>query len=105
MTEDPLTSCPDCSGPVKKLVSISSFQLKGGGWYSDGYSSKSSDGSCSAVPDKPIEKSIEKPTEKSPEKSAEKSAKSGPAKTESTTSSSSDSSATTKTKANTSATA
>ncbi|MDH3921338.1 MAG: zinc ribbon domain-containing protein, partial [Desulfobulbaceae bacterium] len=33
MTEDPLTTCPDCSGSVKKLMSMSSFQLKGGGWY------------------------------------------------------------------------
>ena len=40
MTEDPLTTCPDCSGLVKKLVSVSSFTLKGGGWYADGYSSK-----------------------------------------------------------------
>jgi putative FmdB family regulatory protein len=62
MTEDPLTNCPDCSGPVKKLVSMSSFQLKGGGWYADGYSSKSSNGSgsldkspksTSAKPEKP----------------------------------------------------
>lgn len=41
MSEDPLTSCPDCEGEVKKLVSASSFQLKGGGWYSDGYSGPS----------------------------------------------------------------
>ena len=49
MTEDPLTVCPDCSGPVKKLVSRSSFQLKGGGWYSDGYCSKTGAGSGSGV--------------------------------------------------------
>ena len=48
MTEDPLTNCPDCSGPVNKLVSKSSFQLKGGGWYADGYSSKSSGSNNSA---------------------------------------------------------
>lgn len=34
----PLGACPDCTGPVKKLISQSSFQLKGGGWYADGYS-------------------------------------------------------------------
>lgn len=33
----PLTVCPRCSGELKKLVSTSSFQLKGGGWYADGY--------------------------------------------------------------------
>lgn len=41
MTDEPLKICPDCQGEVKKLVSVSSFQLKGGGWYSDGYSSSS----------------------------------------------------------------
>jgi putative FmdB family regulatory protein len=40
MSDDPLSTCPDCGGDVKKLVSMSSFHLKGGGWYSDGYSSK-----------------------------------------------------------------
>ena len=41
MADDPLKACPDCKGEVKKLVSVSSFQLKGGGWYSDGYSGPS----------------------------------------------------------------
>jgi putative FmdB family regulatory protein len=45
ISEDPLSTCPDCGGKVKKLVSMSSFQLKGGGWYSDGYSSKPDSGS------------------------------------------------------------
>ncbi len=40
MSDEPLSSCPDCGGAVKKLLSMSSFQLKGGGWYSDGYSTK-----------------------------------------------------------------
>ncbi len=39
MADDPLKDCPDCSGPITKLMSMSSFQLKGGGWYADGYSS------------------------------------------------------------------
>lgn len=41
MTDEPLKSCPDCQGEVKKLISASSFQLKGGGWYADGYSGSS----------------------------------------------------------------
>ena len=41
ISDDPLSTCPDCGGEVKKLVSMSSFHLKGGGWYSDGYSSAS----------------------------------------------------------------
>ncbi len=47
MSDDPIKTCKDCGGEVKKLVSVSSFHLKGGGWYSDGYSSKSTDSSKS----------------------------------------------------------
>jgi putative FmdB family regulatory protein len=35
--DDPL-ECPECGGDTQKCVSASSFQLKGGGWYKDGYS-------------------------------------------------------------------
>jgi putative FmdB family regulatory protein len=41
MSDDPLTHCPECMGEVKKLMSMSSFQLKGGGWYADGYAKAS----------------------------------------------------------------
>ena len=39
ISDPPLSSCPECHGPVRKLVSMTSFQLKGGGWYADGYAS------------------------------------------------------------------
>ncbi len=39
ISDEPLRECPDCGGAVKKLISQSSFHLKGGGWYKDGYSS------------------------------------------------------------------
>lgn len=45
MSDAPLKNCPNCAGEVRKLVSVSSFQLKGSGWYSDGYSG-SSNGNC-----------------------------------------------------------
>lgn len=32
--------CPECGGESKKLISHSSFHLKGGGWYADGYGGK-----------------------------------------------------------------
>ncbi|HEY5656567.1 MAG TPA: zinc ribbon domain-containing protein [Myxococcota bacterium] len=39
ITEDPLKTCPECrSRQVKRLISQTSFVLKGGGWYSDLYS-------------------------------------------------------------------
>lgn len=44
IADDPLKQCPECEGEVKKLMSMSSFQLKGGGWYADGYSSPSGKG-------------------------------------------------------------
>jgi putative FmdB family regulatory protein len=42
-SDRPLRTCRECSGPVEKLISRSSFQLKGGGWFIGDYSkSKSS---------------------------------------------------------------
>ncbi|MBI2378502.1 MAG: zinc ribbon domain-containing protein [Deltaproteobacteria bacterium] len=39
--EDPLTTCPECGlSTLERLVSRSSFALKGSGWYSDGYGGK-----------------------------------------------------------------
>ncbi len=47
ITEDPVRSCPECrSRKVKRLISQTSFVLKGSGWYSDLYSSSKSDGSA-----------------------------------------------------------
>lgn len=42
ITDEPLACCKDCGEPVRKLVSLSSFALVGGGWYKDLYSSTSS---------------------------------------------------------------
>ena len=40
ITADPVKTCPRCkSKRVKRLISRTSFVLKGGGWYSDLYSS------------------------------------------------------------------
>jgi putative FmdB family regulatory protein len=37
-SDEAVSECIDCSGPVEKLISRSSFHLKGGGWHADGYS-------------------------------------------------------------------
>jgi len=37
ITAEPLKECPECGGPVHKLVSSTSFILKGGGWYATEY--------------------------------------------------------------------
>ncbi len=40
LAEAPLKKCPECGkSALEKLISATSFQLKGGGWYSDLYSS------------------------------------------------------------------
>lgn len=44
LADEPLTTCQTCAGSLRKLISKSSFHLKGGGWYADGYSSTSSPG-------------------------------------------------------------
>ena len=41
ITEEPLKACPECqSRQVKRLISQTSFVLKGGGWYSDLYATR-----------------------------------------------------------------
>ena len=46
ITESALTTCPHCDGTdLKRLLSLSSFQLKGSGWYKTDYAS-----SCSGKP-------------------------------------------------------
>ena len=48
ITEPALESCDRCGGPVKRLISRSSFALRGGGWYADGYASSGANQSCSS---------------------------------------------------------
>ena len=40
ITEKPLAKCPTCKGKVRKLISNTSFQLKGTGWYITDYARK-----------------------------------------------------------------
>lgn len=45
ITEDPVKVCPECRAKkVRRLISRTAFVLKGGGWYSDLYSSAKSGG-------------------------------------------------------------
>lgn len=36
-SDAPLETCPDCESPVQKQMSLSSFALKGTGWYATDY--------------------------------------------------------------------
>lgn len=40
MSDKPLSRCTKCRGKVRKVVSRSSFQLKGSGWYLTDYAGK-----------------------------------------------------------------
>jgi putative FmdB family regulatory protein len=49
MADAPVKVCPKCKKrKVEKLISQTSFQLKGGGWYSDLYASQKPGGSASS---------------------------------------------------------
>ena len=37
ITDEPKATCPECGGKAKRVISQTSFVLKGGGWYKDGY--------------------------------------------------------------------
>ena len=40
ITDKPLSKCPTCKSKVKRLISNTSFQLKGTGWYITDYARK-----------------------------------------------------------------
>ncbi len=40
ISDEPISKCPKCGKKVKRLISQTSFTLKGDGWYKDGYSAK-----------------------------------------------------------------
>ena len=55
-SDSPLIQCPSCQGELKKMISHSSFHLKGSGWYVTDYSRKGSsapDGKKIETADKP----------------------------------------------------
>jgi len=61
VSDAPLKRCQKCRGKLEKVVSRTSFQLKGSGWYLNDYSRKSS----TATTDK-ADKGAEKKTETAP---------------------------------------
>lgn len=63
ISDAPLKRCQKCRGKLGKVVSRTSFQLKGGGWYASDYSRKPSNA------DK-ADKNTEKKTESAPSSDA-----------------------------------
>lgn len=48
ISEEPLTTCSHCQGKLQKLISQSSFHLKGSGWYVTDYGGSKSSGTTPA---------------------------------------------------------
>ena len=72
VSDAPLKKCPQCGGKLKKIMSLNSFQLKGGGWYVTDYKGKNSSVAApseSSAGDTPAATSAPK-TETAPKKEA-----------------------------------
>lgn len=73
-SDAPLTTCSHCAGKLSKLISQSSFHLKGSGWYVTDYSKKSTtaakDKRSDATPPSGEKSSTDKSTDKAESKAA-----------------------------------
>ena len=87
ITEDPVKTCPKCKAKkVRRLISRTAFVLKGGGWYSDLYSSSKpaadagskSDGDAPSASSDSGESKAESKSESKPESTSQSKPDSGP---------------------------
>ena len=71
ISDPPITKCELCNGKMKKLISQSTFHLKGTGWYVTDYASKSGgyDGKTGSGGDSSTSKEPAKEAKGSSEKS------------------------------------
>jgi putative FmdB family regulatory protein len=58
INEKPLEKCSKCGGKLEKLISNSSFVLKGSGWYKTDYASSSKSSSHAAATTKENDKAV-----------------------------------------------
>ena len=75
ITEKSTTRCKFCKGSVERLISNSSFQLKGSGWYKTDYAPKSGGSEKSTESGDKGEKSGDKSTDKQGDKPADTTSK------------------------------
>lgn len=61
ITDDPLTDCRSCGGKLKRLITNTSFVLKGSGWYVTDY--PSADRKKAMEAEKPKDTQSEKKTD------------------------------------------
>jgi len=59
INDKPLKKCTECSGALEKLISRSAFQLRGGGWYNEGYGGQGKSSSSSPSSSSPTSSSTE----------------------------------------------
>jgi putative FmdB family regulatory protein len=95
ITEDALKKCPTCKSKVERLLSRTSFILKGTGWYATDYASKPSGDAAKAEAGKTESAATDSSKSESgkSESSSSDSAKSDSAKSDSSSTSESSSSA------------
>ena len=60
-SDKPLKTCRHCSGKLHRLISQSTFHLKGSGWYVTDYANRSSSASSSSRKSKTAAKSADGP--------------------------------------------
>ncbi len=65
ITDESLQTCPSCKGRLKRLISLTSFHLKGNGWYATDYKDKGKKAKKEAKADKGEEKTTKKSEETS----------------------------------------
>jgi len=67
ISDEPIRVCPNCEQThVRKLVSQTSFVLKGGGWYKDHYGLKGKSEGAKETPSSGSEKTGDKPAAPTP---------------------------------------
>jgi putative FmdB family regulatory protein len=75
-SDPPVRKCPECGGPVEKLLHAPAVQFKGTGWYVTDYAAKPpTDGGSEKKEDKPAAKDKEKEKDSKPKKSEAKKSK------------------------------
>ncbi len=92
ITDKSLAKCPTCKGKVKKLISNTSFQLKGTGWYVTDYARKGQNGDAKS--DKDSKSTSESKTETKEAKAETKKSDSGSSSSEKSSSAASSTPAT-----------
>jgi putative FmdB family regulatory protein len=83
ITQKALTKCPTCKSKIKKLISNTSFQLKGTGWYITDYARKGQTNGESKSDNGSKSSSSESKSDSSSKTSPSSESKSEPKKTES----------------------